>query len=230
MKNTDRPTLKTAFIKTLPILCSYIFVGSAYGLTMAENGFEWYYSVMASALVYTGAFQFILVSFLSGGTPLLTVLLTALLMNSRLSFYGLTFLDDFKRAGKRKLYMIHAMSDETYALDCTLGETPRGEREKLMFLIALLSQFYWIAGTGFGALLGNVLPIELEGIDFCMTALFVTICIDQWEKASEHLPALSGLVIGVLCLIVFGKGSFMLPALLLTSALLIVVGGRRAKA
>ena len=56
-----------------------------------------------------------------------------------------------------------------------------------------------------------------------MTALFVIIFIDKWEHADRHSPALIGLGVGVLCLLIFGQNSFMLPALLLSTALLLLI-------
>lgn len=104
------------------------FLGAAYGIMMEETGFPWYVALLLSMTVYTGAFQFVLITFLSTGASLLTIAITALLMNSRQSFYSLTFLNDFKRMGKRKLYMIHSLTDETYAVNCTL-ELPGRKRK-----------------------------------------------------------------------------------------------------
>lgn len=207
------------FVKSLPIMCSYFFLGAAYGIMMEETGFPWYVALLLSMTVYTGAFQFVLITFLSTGASLLTIAITALLMNSRQSFYSLTFLNDFKRMGKRKLYMIHSLTDETYAVNCTL-ELPRKEKEDTMFGVALLSHCYWMAATVAGAVLGQLIPFEMEGIDFCMTALFVIIFMDQWKKASSHIPALAGLTCGIVCLLIFGQSSFILPALLLVSGIL----------
>lgn len=95
--------------------------------------------------------------------------------------YSLTFVDEFKKMGKRLLYMIHTMTDETYAVNLSLTETGK-EKEDMMFVIAFLSRCYWMAGTIAGGVLGQLIPIKLEGIDFCMTALFVIIFIDNWEK------------------------------------------------
>lgn len=216
-----------AFVKSLPIMCSYFFLGAAYGIMMEETGFPWYVALLLSMTVYTGAFQFVLITFLSTGASLLTIAITALLMNSRQSFYSLTFLNDFKRMGKRKLYMIHSLTDETYAVNCTL-ELPRKEKEDTMFGVALLSHCYWMAATVAGAVLGQLIPFELEGIDFCMTALFVIIFMDQWKKASSHIPALAGLTCGIVCLLIFGQSSFILPALLLVSGILFFAGRKEA--
>ncbi len=223
----SKKTWKLAFMKSLPIMCSYFFLGAAYGIMMEEVGFPWYVALLVSMTVYTGAFQFVLITFLSTGASLLTIAITALLMNSRQSFYSLTFLNDFKRMGKRKLYMIHSMTDETYAVNCTL-ELPQKEKEDTMFGVALLSHCYWMAATVAGAVLGQLIPFELEGIDFCMTALFVIIFMDQWKKAAGHIPALAGLASGMVCLLIFGQSSFILPALLLVSAILFFVRRKEA--
>lgn len=220
-KRFSSTTLKTAFVKSIPIFCSYVFVSMAYGMMMASAGFPWYDSLLVSLTVYTGAFQFVLITFLSSGASLITIALTALLMNSRQSFYSLTFLKEFKQMGRRKLYMIHTMTDETYAVNCTL-DLPKKEKEDTMFLVALFSRCYWMIGSVLGGILGQIIPFDLTGIDFCMTALFLIIFIDQWEKAEKHTPALTGLGIGILCLLIFGENRFMLPALLMVSVLLLL--------
>ena len=220
-KRFSSTTLKTAFVKSIPNFCSYVFVSMAYGIMMASAGFPWYDSLLVSLTVYTGAFQFVLITFLSSGASLITIALTALLMNSRQSFYSLTFLKEFKQMGRRKLYMIHTMTDETYAVNCTL-DLPKKEKEDTMFLVALFSRCYWMVGSVLGGILGQIIPFDLTGIDFCMTALFLIIFIDQWEKAKKHTPALTGLGIGILCLLIFGENRFMLPALLIVSALLLL--------
>ncbi len=61
---------KYAFIKSIPIMCSYIFVSMAYGIMMEDAGFKWYYSLLVSLTVYTGAFQFVLITFLSSGASI----------------------------------------------------------------------------------------------------------------------------------------------------------------
>ncbi len=226
-KESQKPTeslksiRKKAFIKTLPVMCSYLFIGMAYGMLMENAGFAWYYSLFTSVVVYTGAFQFVLVTFLSSGASLLTVALTAFLMNSRQTFYSLSFIEDFNRMGKRKNYMIRTMTDETYALNCSIDkEDP--DRKEMMFWMAVFSRAYWVAASAVGGIVGQLIPYDLTGIDFCMTALFVILFIDQWEKAEDHKPAIVGLSIAAACLVIFGTTSFMLPSLILVSAILMV--------
>lgn len=220
MKQQRKAIMKEAFIKSVPIMCSYLFVSMAYGIMMENARLHWYYSLFASLTIYTGAFQFVLITFLSSGASMVTIAVTALLMNSRQVFYSLSFLSDFRKMGRKKLYMIHTMTDETYAVNCTL----EGEEQKndVMFWVAFLSRCYWMAGAVIGGVAGQLIPFDLKGIDFCMTALFVTIFIDQWEKSKNHFPAVTGLIIGIISLCIFGQTAFMLPALLLTSGILLL--------
>ncbi len=217
MKNS----IREALVKSLPIFFSYICVAFGYGLLMQKAGFAWYYALFTSFIIYTGAFQFVLITFLKSGASIITIALTAFLMNSRQSFYSLTFLQDFKAMGKAKWYMIHTMTDETYAVNCTLSpEDPN--RRQVMFFVALFSRIYWMAGTILGGLFGQLLGQIPDGIDFCMTALFITIAIDQWRSVKVHLPALAGFIGGVLLLLLIGKDYFLLPTLILVSGLLLI--------
>lgn len=220
--------MKKAFVKSIPILCSYFFVSMAYGMMMEEAGYHWYVSLFASLTIYTGAFQYVLITFLAGGTSLVTIALTAFLMNSRQFFYSLSYVDEFSHMGRKKWYMVHTMTDETYAVNNTIEESP--QKKTVLFFLALYSRCYWMIGTVAGGLVGALIPFELEGIDFCMTALFVIIFIDQWEKAKQHHPALLGIGVGILCLFIFGQQYFMLPALLIVSGILLFIGstGREA--
>ena len=233
-KKHNRAIFYEAFLKTLPIMGSYLFVSMAYGLMMQNAGFGWGFSLLTSLSVYTGAFQFVLVTFLSSGASFVTIALTALFMNSRQFFYGLTFLRDFRKMGWRYPYMIHTMTDETYAVNCTLlpenEETESAEetknRRRLMFWIAVLARCSWMVGAVLGGVLGQLIPMELEGIDFSMTALFVTIFVDQWRSAKSHLPAVLGILVGAVLLLCMGPKYFLLPSLVLVSGLLLVFKNR----
>lgn len=125
--------------------------------------------------------------------------------------------------GRRMPYMIHTMTDETYAVNCTIKEQGK-ERYDMMFFVALIARISWMIGAVAGGAIGQLIPFELKGIDFCMTALFIIIFIDQWEKTKVHFPAVSGIIVAVICLLIFGGSAFMLPALIIVSEILILTG------
>ena len=252
-----KDTVRQAFWRALPIMGSYLFVSMSYGLLMQEAGYRWGWSLLVSMTVYTGAFQFVLITFLSSGASLLTIGLTALFMNSRQFFYGLSFVEEFRQMGKRYPYMVHTMTDETYAANCALqmqqeqrakeSDQKMGQNEKKavpeedekniaesrenirkrdeMFWIALFSRISWMLGAVAGGVIGQSIPVELTGIDFCMTALFVTIFVDQWRSAKSHIPALLGLGCGVVLLLLVGPDYFLLPTLILVSGILLLIRG-----
>ena len=59
-----------------------------------------------------------------------------------------------------------------------------------------------------------------------MTALFTVIFIEQWKGAKSHIPALTGLIAGVGCLLVSGPDNFILPTLLISVTVLMALKSR----
>lgn len=211
-----------AFYKTIPVLLGYLFLGLAFGLLLQEAGYSFWWALLSSTIIYAGSIQFVLVSFLGGGTSLPVVAVMTLLINSRHAFYGLSFVEKFRQM-KTYPYMVFSLTDETYSLLCSTTVPEGMDEKKAYFLISLFDQCYWITGSVLGGALGEILPFDMTGIDFAMTALFVTIFIDQWRSAKSHLPALIGLCSGVICLLIFGGSNFILPSLLITVTLLMAL-------
>lgn len=221
MKNKE---LKFALYKCTPIMISYFFVSCAYGLIMQQGGFGWIWSFLCSTFLYTGAFQMVLATFFASGAAVITVLLTCAFMSARQIFYGLSYIDDFKKTGKKLPYMIHALTDETYALLNSITEYPTDlDKAKTQFYIQLVSQLSWVIGSIVGGLAGNLIPANVTGIDFALTALFITIVVDQWRNTVDHRPAIVGGVSAIILLLLLGSDNFLLPSLLITSGLLCIV-------
>lgn len=220
----NRQTFKYALIKTIPVMCGYLFLGLAYGLLMQDAGYDARWSLFTSMFVYAGSMQFVMVGFMGTSMSLASVALMTLSVNSRHFFYGLSFIEEFKSMGARFPYMVFSLSDETYSLLIAPDRLPEGvSRKNVSFLVAMLDQFYWVMGSLAGGLLGQLIPFDMTGIDFAMTSLFVVIFVDQWRGAKTHLPALIGIVCGVASLLLFGTTSFLLPALFATCALLLIL-------
>ena len=209
--------IKYAFSRTLPVLFGYIFLGIAFGIVLQQAGFNFIWAFCISLFLYAGSMQFVLVPLLAASASPLTVAITTLFVNSRHVFYGLSFIESFKKM-KTQLYMIFSLSDETYSVLCSCkNEDPEEKNRPAWFLINLFDQSYWIVGSVIGALLGQVLPFDFTGIDFSMTALFVVILLDQVlaHPRVASRCAVTGLLAGIICLFIFGTGNFLLPALML---------------
>ena len=95
------------------------------------------------------------------------------------------------------------------------------EARRFWLAVSALNQMYWVVASAAGALLGAALPFDTRGVDFVMTALFVTMFTEQWLQTREHRPALIGLGASVLCLVLF-QTNFIVPAMAMIVVLLLV--------
>ena len=210
--------MKRAFRDSLPVLAGYIVLGMGFGILLATKGYGVWWVLAMSVFIYAGSMQYLAIDLLAGGASLLSAALTTLLVNARHLFYGISMVDRYKGAGKKKPYLIFALTDETYSLVCNTEGSHR-----YCFLVSLLNQIWWVTGSVLGSLLGGILPFSTEGIDFALTALFVTVFVEQWKSTKDHLPSIIGVVASVLCLLLFGAGGFLIPSMVLITAALSVL-------
>ena len=221
-----KKTFVFAFRRSLPILISFFPVGIAYGLLMQNAGYNFLWTGACSLFVLAGSLQFMMVSFFAEGTPLATVAVMSLLINSRHVFYGLSFVEKFRSFGPWRWFLIYSLCDENYSLHCAY-RPEEGVIEKWAYVLtAALVTFYWLVLSMLGTLIGNLITFDTTGIDFALTALFVVILLDQLRDAGTKLPAGIALLSSGVCILLFGAANFILPSLLLTVAALTVLRPR----
>ena len=212
--------LKTAFLDTVPVMTGYLFLGISFGILLGETGYGLPWAFAMALFMYAGSAQYLCVSLLSAHASLLSTAIAVFLLNARHIFYGISLIDTYKGTGKKKPYLIFSLTDETYSL-VTQNRPPEGMQPAVYcLLVSVLDHLYWIAGCVLGSLAGNFLPISFEGIEFVLTALFVTLFVEQWLSNKNHFPALAGVASTVLCLAVFGKEIFLIPSMVLIAVLL----------
>ena len=214
-----------ALVRSIPVMLGYIFLGIAFGLVLQKAGLGPGWAFLLSLVVYAGSMQFALVGILTSGLGFVTTAVMTLFINSRHAFYGLTFIERFKKFKKAYPYMVFSLTDETYSLLCSM---PRPEDftdrqwDMAFFFASLLHHAYWIIGSVIGAGAGQLIPFDSTGIDFAMTALFVVIAVDQWKHARTYMPAVTGFVCGFLFLALVRSANFILPALAATVCVLLL--------
>ncbi len=219
----DKKTAKTAFFDTIPVMTGYLFLGIGFGIIMQQNGFGLGWAAVMSLFIYAGSMQYVGVGLLTGGAGLVTAALATLLVNARHLFYGISMINAYKGTGKKKPYLIFALTDETYSL-VSREQLPQGvDRNSYFFLVSLFDQCYWVAGTVLGSLAGSLIPMNFEGIDFALTALFVTIFVEQWLSSKDHFPAIVGVVSAAACLLLFGPDTFLIPTMILITAIFVLI-------
>lgn len=219
--------IRAAFLDTIPVMTGYVCLGFGFGILMHQSGYGVLWAVAMSLFIYAGSMQYVTISLLTSGAGLLTAAMTAFVVNARHLFYGISMVDVYKGAGKKKPYMIFALTDETYSL-VSKGQIPEGiSRHGYCFLVSLFDQIYWVSGTVLGSLAGSLIPLNYKGVDFALTALFVTIFVEQWLSTKNHAPALIGVTATAVCLPLFGADVFLIPSMVVIAALLTMM--RKAK-
>lgn len=211
----DQKLWKQALLKTLPILAGYLVLGIGFGVILTAKGIHPLWAGIMSIFIYGGTMQYVAVELFAAEAPMLTIILTAMLVNARHLFYGLSMIEKYQGAGLVKPFLIFFLSDETYSLVAS-DHSPMGEKERIRyyFLLSFLDYFYWFFGACLGALLGSLLDFNSQGMDFVLTALFVSILVDQWEENPHHFAVLCGLGLTILSLLLFGSVHFLVPAML----------------
>ncbi|WP_051280732.1 AzlC family ABC transporter permease [Anaerovorax odorimutans] len=221
-----KQAIKAAFPITIPVFLGYIPLGIAFGLLIQDAGYGLLWAIISSISIYSGTGQFVEVNFLSSATPLLEITMIIIILNARLMFYGLSFIDTFQKMGKKKWYIIFALTDETYSILCAIKPPEDVDEDKFMFALSMMNHLYWIIGGIIGVIAGSFITINTAGMDFIMTALFVVLCMDQWKAYACHEPVFAGFICSVMALLIFGPEGFMIPSMI---AILIVLLFRRKK-
>ena len=204
-----KKAFQAALPHTIPIAVGFLFLGMSYGFLMRSKGFSVWYPMFMSLFIFAGSMEFVTVNLLLSAFQPVYGFLLALMVN------GISMLDQYRNVGWKKFYLIYGMCDESFTVNCSVTPPPEVDRGWFMFFVTLLNQVYWVGGATFGALLGYVIRFETKGIEFVMTALFVVMFLNQWEESKDHRFALTGLGCSLFCLLVFGSGGFILPAMIL---------------
>lgn len=220
-----KENIKYAFLKSLPVMAGYIVLGIGFGILLKAAGYGLFWSFLMSLTIYAGSMQYVAVSLLTSGASLLSVAMTTLMVNARHLFYGISMVDKYKDAGKKKAYLIFSLTDETYSILCSDDIPENLDPHWYRFFLSLFNQSYWILGCVLGSLVGTIFTFDTAGIDFSMTALFVTVFVEQWLTTKNHWPALIGLCCSIICLSIFGADSFLIPTMIAITVVLLCVRG-----
>lgn len=218
-----RKAFKAALPHTLPICVGFLVLGMSYGFLMRSKGFSFVYPMLMSLFIFAGSMEFVTVDLLLSAFHPWHALALALMVNARHLFYGISMLQKYRGTGLKKLYLIYGMCDESFSINCAVSP-PDVDQGWFMFFVTLLNHIYWVVGATSGALLGYLIRFDTTGIEFVMTALFVVMFLNQWKETERHGAALAGIGCSLICLLVFGSGNFIIPAMVLIVLYFALVG------
>ena len=212
--------VKKALFRSLPVLSGYIVLGIGFGILLRNAGYGVPWSFAMALFIYAGSMQYVGVGLISSGASLLTAAITTLMVNARHLLYSISMIDRYRDAGIFRPYLIFSLTDETYSLLCEDSGLEKAENIRYQFFVSFFNHCYWIIGCVLGSLLGAVLPFSAAGIEFSMTALFVTSFTEQWLSGRNHSYAITGLCSTLFCLLLFGLQYFLIPSMILITLIL----------
>lgn len=208
-----RQVLWQAFKDTGPVGMGYLPLGLAYGAFAVSSGFPIWFTCLTAVVIYAGSMEFTAVSLILGGVGLAQIAVTTFFVNFRHIFYGITFPLFQIRSRLARLYAIHALTDEAYALTATYHvHEHKSKRSDLsaagssdenpppgpvVFAITVLCHLYWITGVSLGAWVGNFLSSDNAFLSFALPALFLVLSIDAWRSTKQEYRYLAGVAFGL---------------------------------
>ena len=215
--------LRFAVRNTIPIFFTYLFIGIAFGMLMSDAGYGVLLSPASGLFIFAGSMQIVMVPMMISGASLPALALMTFFINARHVFYGIGFIEQFRRMGWRRPYMILTLTDETYSVLCSVQYEKGLDKDRAAFLIAMLDHLYWVFGCFLGACAGQYLQFDLRGIDFSATAFFLVVVVNQWRQYRSKLPFLTAAVCAIGFYLLLGKEQFLIPSLITCLAALILL-------
>ena len=162
---------------------SFGAVSVAAGLTVAQT-------CALSLLMFTGASQFALVGVVAAGGAPVSGALTALLLGTRNTLYGLRLAPLLGWSGWRRAVAAHVVIDESTAMSVTRTSTPAA---RVGFLTTGWSVFaLWNIATLAGAVAGTALgDPRTYGLDAAVGAAFLALL---WPRLRDRRNQVAGLL------------------------------------
>lgn len=154
---------------------------------------SWWVPTLMALTIYGGSVEFVIANMLTQAFNPLTVLVITLVVGFRQFFYSIAMLGKYKGHGFQKFFQIFSLTDETFVVNYQLRLGDDVDHQRVYTMVAALDYFYWVFGTWLGGTLGSILAIQIKGLDFAMTALFLVLALDQILKEKSHVSSVSGL-------------------------------------
>lgn len=215
--------LRFAIKNTIPVFFTYVFIGIAFGILMKEAGYGPVLSAVSALFIYAGSMQLIMVPMMASGSSLVSLAVMTFFVNARHIFYGIGFVEKYRRMGWKAPYMIMTLTDETYSILSSISFEAGLDEDRASLYISMLDHSYWILGCILGSCAGTYLNFDMRGIDFAATAFFLIVVVNQWHQQKSKLPFIAAAGCSALCFMLLGADRFLIPAIVSCLLVLIVL-------
>ena len=199
---------------TAPIAAGYIPLGIAYGILVMQLGMPWWMAPALSIAAFSGSAELLVITLAASYTPIAVIAVTMMLVNFRHLFYAFSFPLHLVEGRFARFFSMYALVDEAYAITAA---RPEGWTKPRLLAMQATYLTTWVASGLVGVLAGSFIPAQIQGLDFALTALFITLTVDS-IRSLKDIPS-----------VVLAAGSFLIamfiwPKQRLLLALLLYVG------
>jgi 4-azaleucine resistance transporter AzlC len=187
----------------MPLCLSYIPIGLACGILLHAAGFDFIMTLVVSIVVFSGGAQFILASLLVIHAPLMSIFMTLFFLELRYTLLGSSLSKYIKNESQHFIWLFAvSMNDENYAVNYLKFATDKKWKPKDALLVEHYSLLSWSVANMVGGLIGSTISINLEVVDFALTALFLYMIVMQVRSHLTLLICLLSAVLAVFFLVV----------------------------
>lgn len=193
-------------------------LGITLGLLAAQSGLPAWAVPGLSIFGYAGSLEFLMVDMMAAGTGLLAIAITTFFVNFRHVFYAFSFPLHVVKNPIAKLYSMHALIDEAYAVTAA---NPTGWTATRLLALQISMQCYWVAGGLVGVAIAWAIPGTIAGLDFALLALFITLTLDA-VRTREQLPSLIIATVAFFAAMLITPGQIIFAGMIIFMALLTI--------
>ncbi|EHO50559.1 AzlC family ABC transporter permease [Lentilactobacillus kisonensis] len=203
--------------ETLPTVFGYIGIGVAFGIVGKAAGLSPLLVTLMSIITYAGSAQFVIVSMLVTHSPMLSIVLSVFLVNSRMILMSTTLAPYFKKESLLKNVLVGTLlTDESFALGMNkLNYTDNRLNFSWFNTANIIAYATWIISSLVGAVLGNFISNpEKFGLDFALIAMFIGLLYLQLISDKSINFNLQLIVVGFVLVAIY-LGLIFIPSSLL---------------
>jgi 4-azaleucine resistance transporter AzlC len=187
-------------LSELPLLLGVIPFGLIYGVMAIKAGLPLMMAQGMSSIVFAGASQLMITQLVSGGAPMLIIILTAFVVNLRHALYSASMAPHFKHLSPLwKVLLGYLLTDEAYGVGITRYVVPSAEPYKHWFIFGagLTLWASWQASSACGIFLGAQIS-PAWSLDFALPLVFIALVIPMLKDRADLIAAAAGGVVSVL--------------------------------
>ncbi|QTM99101.1 branched-chain amino acid ABC transporter permease [Sediminibacillus dalangtanensis] len=194
MKGSNGATVKIALLEALPLATAIAAYGLSFGVLANQAGFHPGEATAMSVLVFSGSVQLAAAGMLIGGAGMVSVLITATLLNLRNLLYGAALSKGISTAGRWRWALSFWVSDEPFVLG-SARFTKYGPDPLYFAVISFTFYIAWVFATLAGALIGGEIDPHQWGLDLAFPLTFTALLIPSLRKRPEITTALAAAIL-----------------------------------